>query len=144
VTPESNLRTGQRGEKATDLPNPFCLAENGYGCAVFISESGFSIFFFEISAEKIFLKNKNSREKCVEIACVCYQGCQMVYFQTKNPNLGKFRRVLDWKMLIHFKAIWNIYRIFDIFYDHLVHFVLIWYFFRFWYHAPRKIWQPCS
>jgi hypothetical protein len=26
------------------------------------------------------------------------QGCQMVYFQTKNPNLGKFGRVLKWKM----------------------------------------------
>jgi hypothetical protein len=28
------------------------------------------------------------------------QGCQMVCFQTKNPNLGKFWRVLDWKMFI--------------------------------------------
>jgi hypothetical protein len=27
------------------------------------------------------------------------QGCQMVYFQTKNPNLGIFWRVLQWKML---------------------------------------------
>jgi hypothetical protein len=26
----------------------------------------------------------------------------------------------------------------------LEHFVLIWQiFFRFWYHVPRKIWQPC-
>jgi hypothetical protein len=30
------------------------------------------------------------------------QGCQMVYFQTKNPNLGKFLRALDWKMFIYF------------------------------------------
>jgi hypothetical protein len=29
-------------------------------------------------------------------------------------------------------------------YHHLVHFVFIWYLFRFWYHVPRKIWQPCS
>jgi hypothetical protein len=28
------------------------------------------------------------------------QGCQMVYFQNKNPNLGKFWRALGWKMLI--------------------------------------------
>jgi hypothetical protein len=28
------------------------------------------------------------------------QGCQMVYFQTKNPNFCKFWRALDWKMLI--------------------------------------------
>jgi hypothetical protein len=33
------------------------------------------------------------------------QGCQMVSFQTKNPNLGKFWRTLDWKMLIYFMAI---------------------------------------
>jgi hypothetical protein len=35
------------------------------------------------------------------------QGCQMVYFQTKNLNLGKYCRALDWKMLVHFMAIWN-------------------------------------
>jgi hypothetical protein len=29
------------------------------------------------------------------------QVCQMVCFQTKNPNLGKFFRVLNWKMLIY-------------------------------------------
>jgi hypothetical protein len=27
------------------------------------------------------------------------QGCQMVSFQTKNPNFGKLWRTLDWKML---------------------------------------------
>jgi hypothetical protein len=33
----------------------------------------------------------------------------MVYFQTKNPNLGKFWRALEWKILDHLKyftAIW--------------------------------------
>jgi hypothetical protein len=29
------------------------------------------------------------------------QGCQTVYFQTKNLNLGKFWRALDGKMLIY-------------------------------------------
>jgi hypothetical protein len=57
------------------------------------------------------------------------QGCQMVSFQTKNLNLGKFWRALDWKMLIYFMAIWNILQTFRIFYDHLVHFVFIWYIF---------------
>jgi hypothetical protein len=33
-------------------------------------------------------------------ACEAEQGCQMVYFQTKNPNLGKFWRALIWKMLV--------------------------------------------
>jgi hypothetical protein len=36
------------------------------------------------------------------------QGCQMVCFQTKNPNLGKFWRATDWKLLIYFMAIGNI------------------------------------
>jgi hypothetical protein len=52
----------------------------------------------------------------------------MVHFQTKNPNLGKFWRTLDWKMLIYvFLVIWNIIRTFGIFYDYLVHFVFITY-----------------
>jgi hypothetical protein len=33
------------------------------------------------------------------------QGCQMAYFQTINPNIGKFWRVLQWKMLVYFTAI---------------------------------------
>jgi hypothetical protein len=67
------------------------------------------------------------------------QGCQMVCFQTKNPNLGKFCRALDGKMLLYFMAIWHILRTFVIIYDHFEHFVLIWYIF---YHAQRNIWQP--
>jgi hypothetical protein len=38
----------------------------------------------------------------------------MVYFQTKNPNLGKFWRALEWKM-------------FYIFYAHLEYIMFIWY-----------------
>jgi hypothetical protein len=37
-------------------------------------------------------------------------GCQMVCFQTKNPNLGKFWRVFQMED-------------FGIFYEHLVHFL---------------------
>jgi hypothetical protein len=44
----------------------------------------------------------------------------MVYFQTKNQNLDKFWRALDWKMLIYFMAIW-------IFYRHSGYFMTIWY-----------------
>jgi hypothetical protein len=32
-------------------------------------------------------------------------SCQMVCFQTKNPNLDKFWKSLDWKMLIYFMDI---------------------------------------
>jgi hypothetical protein len=41
-----------------------------------------------------------------------FQGCQMVCFQTKNPNLGKFWSALEWKMLVYFMFIWNILRSF--------------------------------
>jgi hypothetical protein len=53
----------------------------------------------------------------------------MVCFQTENPNLGKFFRASDWKMLIYFMAIWNTLRIFGTFCDHSVLVVLIWYIF---------------
>jgi hypothetical protein len=35
------------------------------------------------------------------------QGCQMVCFQTENPKLGKFWRVLQWKMLVYFMDTWS-------------------------------------
>jgi hypothetical protein len=43
------------------------------------------------------------------------QCCQMVYFHTKYPNLGKFLKVLQWKLLVFlwqfclFKAKWYMY-----------------------------------
>jgi hypothetical protein len=55
------------------------------------------------------------------------QGCQMVYFETKIPNLGKFGKFLQYKMLLHFMAIRYILRPFGIFYGHLVYFIAIWY-----------------
>jgi hypothetical protein len=48
------------------------------------------------------------------------QGCQMVCFQTKNPNLGKFWWVLRWNLLVYFMDTWSILRSFVIFYGHLV------------------------
>jgi hypothetical protein len=55
-----------------------------------------------------------------------YQGCQMVSFQTKNTNIGRFWRALNvdifYSHLEYFIDIWD-------FYDHLVHFVFIWYIF---------------
>jgi hypothetical protein len=71
------------------------------------------------------------------------QGCQMVCFQTKNPNLGKFWRAFDWKMFYTY-ILWPL----GISYWDLGYFMTNWYilysfgtFFRFWYHVPRKIWQ---
>jgi hypothetical protein len=53
---------------------------------------------------------------------VCFvQGCQMVYFQTKNSNLGKFWRVLQRKMLVYFMSM------FGLFYGHWKYVTAIWY-----------------
>jgi hypothetical protein len=53
------------------------------------------------------------------------QGCQMAYFQTKNPSLGNFWRALQWKMFVSFTAIWSILQPFGIFYGYLVYFSLL-------------------
>jgi hypothetical protein len=57
----------------------------------------------------------------------CRQGCQMAYFQTKNPDLGKFWRLLQRKMLVYYMAVWSILWLFGIFCDQLVYFMVIWY-----------------
>jgi hypothetical protein len=57
---------------------------------------------------------------------ILHHGCQVVYFQTKNPNLGKFWTALEWKMLVYFTAIWYILWSFGIFHGHLVYFMAIW------------------
>jgi hypothetical protein len=53
----------------------------------------------------------------------------MVCFQTKNPNLGKFRRVLLWNILVYFMTILSILRPLEILYGHSVYFVVILYIF---------------
>jgi hypothetical protein len=47
----------------------------------------------------------------------------MVYFQTKNPNWGKFWRVLQWNIHIGIHIVCPFGR----FYGHLVYFLIIWY-----------------
>jgi hypothetical protein len=69
------------------------------------------------------------------------QGCQMVCFQTKNPNWSTFWRVLQWRLVAYFMDTWSILWSFVTFYGHLVWLVV--YIFPFWYFVPRKIWQPC-
>jgi hypothetical protein len=56
------------------------------------------------------------------------QGCQMEKSRTKNPDLGKFWRALQWYMLVYFMAI--CYTYFVYFIGHLVYlkdFMIIWY-----------------
>jgi hypothetical protein len=44
----------------------------------------------------------------------------MVNFQTKNPDLGKFWRALEWKRLLYSIAIWNTLQLFGTNYGRLV------------------------
>jgi hypothetical protein len=55
------------------------------------------------------------------------QGCQMVYFQTKNWNLGIFRKVLQCKTLVYFMDIlvYVLYGPIVYFFGHLLYFVVI-------------------
>jgi hypothetical protein len=54
----------------------------------------------------------------------------MVSFQTKNPYLGKYFRVLQWKRFVYCMAIRSILRTFGIIYGHLVYLLVTnWYIF---------------
>jgi hypothetical protein len=56
----------------------------------------------EIERKRLFLaRYMTGAAKKELVCCALDQGCQMVYFQTKNPKLGKFWRVLQWKMLAY-------------------------------------------
>jgi hypothetical protein len=65
----------------------------------------------------------------------------MVYFQTKNPNLGKVWRVLQWNELVYFMVIWSILHLFGIFYAWSISIVygLFGVFFPFWYVASKNL-----
>jgi hypothetical protein len=71
------------------------------------------------------------------------QGCQMVYFQTKNPDLGQFLQGLTMEDV-------GIFLGHLVFYGHFVYLHMsMWYicssfdvFCPFWYSEQRKIWQP--
>jgi hypothetical protein len=77
-------------------------------------------------------KLPNGSRNLGDVKTISPQGCQMVYFQTKNPNLGKFRRALEWKRLGHSMTIWNILQSLGTFYGHLVIYVV-----TIWYILPR-------
>jgi hypothetical protein len=75
-----------------------------------------------------FLGTNSSRQKLFQNwsqYCAIWVISRVVYFQTKNPNLGKFGRVLQWKMLVYFIAVWSNLRPFGIIYGHLVYFMVM-------------------
>jgi hypothetical protein len=43
-------------------------------------------------------RHERYEKDCGRNKTLLAQGCQMVYFKTKNPNLGKLLRVLKWNM----------------------------------------------
>jgi hypothetical protein len=48
-----------------------------------------------------------------------------MYFQTKNPNLGKIWRALEWKMLSYFITIWYKLWPFGVVCSHFVYFPVL-------------------
>jgi hypothetical protein len=88
--------------------------------------------FRQFSVKKklaFFLKAAVSIQVLHKLHTYVSQGCQMVCFQTKSRHLGKFWRVLPWKILVYIMTIWSILRPLEIFYGDLVYFVVIWYLF---------------
>jgi hypothetical protein len=107
------------------------------------------------SSPELNIKNESSGRLLLFQFRPEHKGCQMVWFQTKNINLGIFLRAFEWKRLVYFMAINNILQLLGIFCGILVYFVIIWYIL--WYFGtlcdnlaifpvlvvvPRKIWQP--
>jgi hypothetical protein len=117
--------------------NGTCFWQNGLRC-ISSQHSNGPIFHFPKLQERL-------RSAFLIVAKTRYQGRQMVYFQTQNPNLGNFWRVLQWKTCVYFGDIWSNLQPSGLLHRHLVNLVVIWYNFSpFWYVVPRKIWQPCS
>jgi hypothetical protein len=57
------------------------------------------------------------------------QGCQMVYFQTENTNLGKFWGALEWKRFVYYSTyVWPFVIHMYIYYGHLEYYIAIWQF----------------
>jgi hypothetical protein len=70
------------------------------------------------------MRNFNNLESPENLNCVSAFNLPTALpdglFRTKNPNLGKFWRALERKMLVYFMVIWNILLSFGILYGHLV------------------------
>jgi hypothetical protein len=72
-------------------------------------ESGFSLGTATSALDDVISFFRHTTKTVIRIArAEISHGCQMAKFQTKNPNLGRFWRVLQWKMLVYLMAIWSI------------------------------------
>jgi hypothetical protein len=63
-----------------------------------------------------------TQTKMTQLLTTVYETriARMVCFHTKNTNLGKVWRALEWIMLVYFMIIWNIFWPFAIIYGRLV------------------------
>jgi hypothetical protein len=102
-----------------DLSRICKLIHSLWSCRAFLAF--FSVNFHKPNQfTRVIFTKRTLRNSCRS------QGCQMVSFRTKNPNLGNFRRVLQLKMSVYSMAIWSIFLPFGIVYGHLVHFPSFW------------------
>jgi hypothetical protein len=74
----------------------------------------------------LFFSGEFTSESLYTLMTTLRQGCQMVYFQTKHPNLGNFLKGLHWKRLVYFMCIWSILQTFALSYGGLVYLLVIW------------------
>jgi hypothetical protein len=78
-------------------------------------------FWRELSSELQICNLISYIQRSVTIPVVITRVARwLMYIQTKNPNFGKFWRVLEWKILVDFMTIWNILWPFGLIYGHLV------------------------
>jgi hypothetical protein len=92
------------------------------------------------------VKRRHVTSRSAFAATCMHQGCQMVCFQTQNPNLGKFWRKLEWCWKIVIYILWP----FGTYCGDVEYFMTIWYILLYSFgtflpvlvRCTKKIWQP--
>jgi hypothetical protein len=79
--------------------------------------------FLKPKCSGIDLKHFFARFRRLEFFSELGMWRRVARFQTKNPDLGKFLRALQWKVQVHYIHLCP----FCLFYGYLVYFVVIWY-----------------
>jgi hypothetical protein len=54
---------------------------------------------------------------------------KIAYFNSKTPNMDKIWSALEWKMLLYFITVWNIFQSFGKICNCLVYFSVLWFIF---------------
>jgi hypothetical protein len=132
------LKHFENGWSSTNSPSP---EKNEKEAFRFLRTVDKWIFVFIcISSKKI---GRKSSIVCHIFVRLCPRVARWYIFKRKNSNFGKFRIVLQGKMLVNFTIIWYISMSFGIFDGHLVYFVAILvYFSRFGMLCQEKSGNP--